>query len=72
MIGGRRLYDRVDGWLTGLSRVPYAVVLGSAAGVGVLGVGLVSGGGLPVLRALTMALVMFGLECAFGVHQTDG
>lgn len=44
-------------------------LLGSVGGTGVLMVGLVMGE-LLLVRALTMALVMFGLKCVFGLYQT--
>ncbi|WP_018256635.1 hypothetical protein [Halomicrobium katesii] len=66
-----RLYDRVDAWLRDLSRVPYAAILGTATGLGVLVVGAVLGSGLLVGQAVTMAVVVFGLECVFGLYQTD-
>ncbi len=66
------LYDRVDGWARGLSRGRYAALLGGSAGVGVLAVGLVLNGDLLVVRALTMALVMFGLEYTFGAFSGSG
>ena len=68
----RRLYNRVDEWLRGLSRVPYAFFLGTSAGAGVLLVGLLLGKEFVFVEAITMALVMFGLECVFGLHQTTG
>ncbi|ELY65679.1 hypothetical protein [Natrinema versiforme] len=64
-----RLYDRSDTWLRGLSQRSYAAFLGAATGLGVLVIGLVTGE-LLLVRALTMALVMFGLESAFGLWQT--
>lgn len=64
----KRLYDRSDTWLRGLSQRSYAAFLGASAGSGVLIVGLVAGE-LLLVQALTMALVMFGLECVFGIHQ---
>jgi len=66
----KRLYSRTDGWLRGLSRVPYAFVLGTSAGVGVLVVGLLLSKEFVFVEATTMALVTFGLECVFGLHQT--
>lgn len=65
----KRLYNRVDAWSKGLSQRSYAAFLGASAGTGVLVVGLVTGE-LLLVRALTMAFVMFGLECVFGIHQT--
>ncbi|QCS40953.1 hypothetical protein [Natrinema versiforme] len=64
----KRLYDRSDTWLRGLSQRSYAAFLGASAGTGVLVVGLVTGE-LLLVRTLTMAFVMFGLECVFGLHQ---
>ena len=66
------LYDRADEWSRGLSRGRYAAVLGASAGVGVLAVGLLLSGDLILVRALTMALVMFGLEYAFGAFSGSG
>ena len=60
------LYDHADEWARGLSRGQYAAVLGASAGSGVLAIGLVLGGEFRLVRALTMALVMFGLEYVFG------
>ncbi|ELY82444.1 hypothetical protein [Natrinema pallidum] len=66
MGGVKRLYDRTDAWLRGLSRGRYAAVLGLATGIGVLAVGFLLSRDLLLVQAVTMALVMFGLECAFG------
>ncbi|WP_436345169.1 hypothetical protein [Natronorubrum sp. FCH18a] len=66
----KRLYNRTDEWLMDRSQGAYAVCLGVSAGVGVLVVGLLLGGEFILVQALTMALVMFGLEYAFGLHQT--
>jgi hypothetical protein len=66
----KRLYSRADSWLRGLSRVPYAFVLGTSAGGGVLVVGLLLSKEFVFVEAITMALVTFGLECVFGLHQT--
>ncbi|ELY99547.1 hypothetical protein C481_14978 [Natrialba asiatica DSM 12278] len=52
------------------SRGQYAVFLEISAGTGVLVAGLPLGTELLLVRALTMALVMFGLERVFGLHQT--
>ena len=65
----KRLYDRCDVWLRGLSRRQYAVFFGASGGVGVLVAGLLVSAELPLVQALTMALVVFGLECVFGLHQ---
>lgn len=65
----RRLYDRVDAWLRDRSRGAYAVFLGVSCGIGVLIAGLLVSGDLLVVQAATMALVMFGLEWVFGLHQ---
>ncbi|MFD1571335.1 hypothetical protein [Halorubrum laminariae] len=65
----KRLYDRGDEWVRGLSRGRYAALLGASAAVGVLGFGLLSSGELLLVRALTMAVVMFGLEYAFGAFR---
>ncbi|WP_135534812.1 hypothetical protein [Halostella pelagica] len=66
----KRLYNRSDEWLKGLSRGPYAVFLGISGGVGVLIAGLLVSKDLLLVQALTIALVMFSLEYAFGLHQT--
>ena len=66
----KRLYNHIDEWLKGLSRGQYAVFLGVSGGVGVLIAGLLFSEELLLVQALAMALVMFGLECAFGLHQT--
>jgi hypothetical protein len=66
----RRLYDRGDALLKNLSRGAYAVFLGASTGVGVLVAGLLVSRELLLVQALTVGLVMFGLECAFGLHQT--
>ena len=65
----RGLYERVDEWARGLSRGRYAALLGASAGVGVLAVGLALSGDVLLVRALTMALVMFGLEYTFGAFS---
>ncbi|WP_227355159.1 hypothetical protein [Haladaptatus salinisoli] len=70
MAAVKRLYNRTDEWLRGLSRVRYAIFLGTSGGVGVLAAGLLLGDEFFLVQALTMALVVFGLECAFGLHQT--
>jgi len=59
------LYNRADEWARGLSRGRYAALLGASPGVGVLAVGLALSGDVLLVRALTMALVMFGLEYTF-------
>ncbi|WP_345780918.1 hypothetical protein [Halosolutus gelatinilyticus] len=66
----KRLYNRSDEWVRGLSRGPYAIFLGASAGVGVLVVGLLLSEELLLVQALTMALVMSGLEYTFGLYQT--
>jgi hypothetical protein len=63
------LYARADEWARGLSRGRYAAVLGASAGGGILAVGLALSGELLLVRALTMAVVMFGLEYAFGAFS---
>ncbi|WP_312909364.1 hypothetical protein [Natronosalvus caseinilyticus] len=65
-----RLYMRADEWAKGLSRVRYAALLGMSAGIGVLAVGLLLSDEFPLVQALTMGIVMFSLECAFGAFQT--
>ncbi|OYR43940.1 hypothetical protein [Halorubrum sp. Hd13] len=65
----RGLYERVDEWARGLSRGRYAALLGASAGVGVLAVGGALSGDVLLVRALTMALVMFGLEYTFGAFS---
>ncbi|OYR40168.1 MULTISPECIES: hypothetical protein [unclassified Halorubrum] len=65
----RGLYERVDEWARGLSRGRYAALLGASAGVGVLAVGRALSGDVLLVRALTMALVMFGLEYTFGAFS---
>ncbi|OAQ53378.1 hypothetical protein HTG_07825 [Natrinema mahii] len=62
----KRLYKRSDTWLRGLSRRRYAAVLGLITGIGVLATGFLLSRELLLVQALTMAVVMFGLECAFG------
>ena len=66
----KRLYNRSDEWLSCLSRGPYAVFLGVSGGVGVLLAGLLVSEELLLVQALTIFLVMFGLEYTFGLHQT--
>jgi len=70
MASVKRLYGRCDEWLKSLSRGPYAGFLGASGGIGVLVAGLLVSGELFVVQALAMALVMFSLECVFGLHQT--
>jgi len=65
MVTAKGLYDSGDGWVRGLSRGRYAALLGASAAVGVLGVGVLLNGEILLARALTMALVMFGLEYTF-------
>ncbi|WP_049982721.1 hypothetical protein [Halorubrum sp. BV1] len=69
MVTGTELYDRGDGWVRDLSRGRYAALLGASAAVGVLGVGVLVDGEVLLARALTMALVMFGLEYTFGAFR---
>ncbi|WP_267640553.1 hypothetical protein [Haloarchaeobius amylolyticus] len=64
------LYHRVDRWLRGLPRYQYALFFGLSGGVGVLLAGLLVSDEFLILQAGTMALVMFGLEAVFGLHQT--
>ena len=66
----RRSYNRTDEWLKSLSQGQYGVVLGLSAGVGMLVMGLLIADELYLVRAITIALVMFGLEYVFGLHQT--
>ncbi|PAU84075.1 hypothetical protein CK500_06470 [Halorubrum salipaludis] len=66
MTGTTGLYERADEWARGLSRGRYAVLLGASSGGGVLAFGLLVSGDALLVRALTMSLVMFGLEYAFG------
>ncbi|RXK52064.1 hypothetical protein EAF64_04045 [Halorientalis pallida] len=69
----KNLYDSLDEWIRGLSQERCAVLLAVSRGLGVLGVGLLLFAERFLLRALTMALVLFGLEYTFGLHQThDG
>ena len=70
MISVKRLYSRCDEWLKSLSRGPYAAFLGVSSGIGVLVAGILMSRDLLVVQALAVALVVFGLECAFGLHQT--
>ncbi len=65
----KRLYNQCDEWLRNLSRGQYTVFLGVSGSVGVLVAGLLVNQELFIVQALTMVLVMFGLECAFGLHQ---
>lgn len=65
----KRLYNRSDAWLRDLSRRAYAVFLGASGGVGVLIAGLLISRELLLVQAITITLVMFGLECVFGLHQ---
>jgi len=66
-----RLYERSDEWLRSLPSHSYAAVLGVSVGVGVLATGLLIGGELPLVEAVTMALVMFALEYTFGRFQAS-
>ena len=69
MVTAKGLYDRGDEWVRELSRGRYAALLGASAAVGVLGVGVALNGEILLARALTMALVMFGLEYTFGAFR---
>jgi len=60
---------QVDRWARELSRTRYAVLLGASAAIGVLLVGFLLQEFL-LLRALTMGVVMFGLEYTFEAFQT--
>lgn len=71
MTAVKYLYNRSDTWLKGLSRGKYAVFLGVSGGVGVLIAGLLLSDEFILIQALTVALVMFGLEYVFGLHQTS-
>lgn len=53
-----------------MSRGQYAVFLGLSGGVGILIAGLLLGEEFLLIQALAVALVIFGLECTFGLHQT--
>ena len=66
----KRLYNRVDEKTLGLSRGSYAVCLGVSGGAGVLVVGLLLKESVLIVQALTMALILFGLEYVFGLNQT--
>lgn len=63
-------YHRADEWARSLPRGRYALLLGLSSGIGVLLVGLLVSQELFVVQALTMALVLFGLEYTFGRFQT--
>lgn len=66
----KRLYKRLDTWSKSPSQGQYAVFLGISGGCGVLLAGQLIGEELLLLQALTMAVVMFGLEYVFGLHQS--
>lgn len=66
----KRIYNQVDRWAGDLSRTRYAVLLGASAVIGVLIVGLLLSQELYLVRSLTMGVVMFALEVAFGKFQT--
>ena len=64
---------QVDRWARDLSHTRYAVLLGASAAIGVLVIGFLLLQEFLLLRALTMGVVMFGLEYTFGAFQTtDG
>ncbi len=68
-----RVIKQADRWARGLSRIRYAVLLGVSAAIGVLVVGFLLSREFLLLRALTIGVVMFGLEYAFEGFQTaDG
>jgi len=60
---------QVDRWARDLSRTRYAVLLGASAAIGVLVVSFLLFQEFLLLRALTMGVVMFGMEYAFGAFQ---
>lgn len=62
--------EQADRWASGLSRTRYAVLLGASASIGVLAVGFLLSQTLFLLRALTIGVVMFGLEYTFEEFQT--
>ncbi|MFC6731053.1 hypothetical protein [Haladaptatus sp. DYSN1] len=66
----KRLYNRSDAWLQGLPQGKYAAFLGLAGGVGVLIAGSLLRSAFILVQALTMAVVLFSMEYAFGLHQT--
>ncbi|EMA45185.1 hypothetical protein C448_07819 [Halococcus morrhuae DSM 1307] len=69
----KRLYNCIDEWLRDLSRRRYAAFVGTSAGIGVLIVELSLNANFPIISALTVGLVIFSLECAFGLLQaTEG
>ncbi|OYR45989.1 hypothetical protein DJ81_04095 [Halorubrum sp. Hd13] len=61
----RGLYQRLDDCVRGLSRVPYALLVGLVSAVGVFAVRLLlSGDGSfgPVLMGITMAVVYYAFD----------
>lgn len=65
----RRLYRRVDQWARDLSQPRYAVLLGASSAIGVLTIGLLISEDVLLVQALTIGVVMFTLEAAFGKFQ---
>ena len=73
MTAVRQYFYQADQWARNLSRGRYAILLGASAAIGVLIVGLLLGQEFYVLQALTMGIVLFALEYAFGKYQsTEG
>ncbi len=70
MTSVKRLYNRSDAWLQGLPQGKYAAFLGLAGGVGILIAGYLLSDEFILIQALTMAVVLFSMEYAFGLHQT--
>ena len=70
MVPVRRVYNQADHWARDLSRARYAALLGASAAIGVLIVGLLLSQEFYLVQSLTMGVVMFALEFAFGKFQT--
>ena len=70
MVPVKRYYNQVDNWARDLSRARYAAFLGVSAAIGVLIVGLLLSQEFFLVQAVTMGVVMFALEFAFGKFQT--
>ncbi|POG54152.1 hypothetical protein [Haloferax marisrubri] len=70
MVPVKKFYNRVDDWARDLSRVRYAALLGASTAIGVLIVGLLLGQEFYLVQAVTMGVVMFALEFAYGKFQT--
>ena len=70
MVPTLHVINQADRWARGLSNTWYAVLLGASAAIGLLAVGFLLSQEFLLVRALTIGVVMFGLEYTFEAFQT--